>query len=377
MNSKNHNYFKTTFAILLILALSSCNSSGGQDITYIDFNTGGQGLVLTGVGGIPPSEVREGMEYPISVELKNKGNWKITNAKLFIGGFDTDFTKITKKDVVGLKSDLSNPINFESMNGRSYINAEGDYALVNYKIVTGKSNDAKENKELPAKSSAYVENFFVKACYGYETYAIATVCVDPGFNERIRLDKQSCTVQKSQSLSPQGGPIGVSNFNQEMQDFGANEKIVTFDIYIKNFGKGNVYSTNSYELECTPGSKANVDNLKEIKDKVEVAAFLGDDNKPENQLDCSNGDAKLGDNKKNTNYYIGRDSKIVCTKHINPSEGTFQTILKVKMRYGYSDEIKYSVTVKPLATESGESGTIEDYYQGKIDELKKERTESK
>ena len=161
-----------------------------------------------------------------------------------------------------------------------------------------------------------------------------------------------------------------------MQDFGANAKIVMFDIYIQNFGRGNVYSTNDYDLECTSGVKANVDNLKEIKNKVEIAAFLGDDRKPENQLDCTNGDNALGDNKKSTVFYIGKDSKIICTKHINPSEGTFETILKVKMRYGYSDEIKYKVTVKPKVKDDGKGGTIESYYQGKLDELKKERTNS-
>ncbi len=156
-----------------------------------------------------------------------------------------------------------------------------------------------------------------------------------------------------------------------------NEKIATFDIYIENFGRGNVYSTNDYYLECTPGSKANVDNLKEIKNKVEIAAFLGDDKDAKNQLDCTNGDSGLGDSKKTTSFYIGRDSKIVCTRHVNPSEGTFQTILKVKMRYGYADEIKYKVTVKPVVKDKASGGTIEGYYQGKIDELKKERTDDK
>lgn len=349
-NCKLFHHAVFFFVILFLIILSAC-SSGTGTFRGIDLHTGSEGIVINFVGGLPPEEINEGQSYKIGVELRNKGAWTATNARLFIGGPSSKYTKIGRPEVTEIGSG-DNPLILRSFEGKTFENPEGGYRLVIYDI---------ENKGVPTTSEKFTESFFIKICYGYKTQASVDVCIDPNEGNPLKLDNPACQVQTSQSLQPQGAPVAVSRIEQKIIQF-KEGSVALFKIYLSNVGGGRIYSVNNYGTECSLEKK---ENLEGLRNKVLFLAYKKGDSGVQRIL-CGKNLLDLDQNVlKPFEFDMEKDEYVECAFPIESKEA-YITPLTINLTYGYVSEIRTSVDVKPL----GKNKKIS--YEKLVKKLKKD-----
>lgn len=322
------------FASIVIL-ISGCQTQFGQfgkiqEIKPIIIHKGTQGLDLNFVQKMPPESIREGTTFNVGIEIKNKGSWSISNAKILISGYDDAYMRITGDNSKEIpKFEVLKPnilYNIQKMDGKSTSNLEGGYILL---ILNGK------NIRIPASAESYESNIIATTCYGYETEATQDVCIDPFANEQKQISKP-CTIKDYSLSGGQGGPVGVTKIDESILGFGGERK-VEFKIYADNLGKGQVANLKAYSKTCSIEAKSNIE--KGDLNIVEISATLGG-----KEINCY----KTEEEKEQKLAYLvlEKDKNYVVCKTAIDSKKIYVSPLVVKLKYGYVESVSKKMEFK-------------------------------
>jgi len=303
--------------IMMFLVLFSYGCTDTTETT-IEYRRGTDGVEISFMENMPPSEVYDNSQIELVVEVKNKGaypqpqsatGWAILVTPggtrvgtLYLDGFDN-------RIIMGMPRQIAIP----NVNGKSPYNLEGGYEIVTF-LGNVINLDSQTLPEYDAK-------FMVTSCYSYQTIASETICIDPEPYSTKQKD-EVCTIPPSYSFSGgQGGPVGVTSIEEKVY----GNKIY-FTISIQNLGDGRVVDKNKVNTECPYSLDYTNLNKVYVSGKVSGYSLVCDQN---GELNLLNG-----------------KGKIMCSV---PSPSTansaYTTPLQVTLDYGYSSSISKNVKI--------------------------------
>lgn len=293
-----HTY-KIIFLATLLLILAGCGG-GSSDGLNSNWKVGTEGVVMEFLQSSPPTDVYAGEEYPLVVELRNKGNYPDNNdddldVTLFFSGFD--------RNLIGLDYDDTTSIE----GGLTQTNQEG--GLTYY--------ETDFDVELYSDADSLPQNLKVTACYEYETRAALDICVDP---DPVKNDEDTCYPGVSGGLGSQAAPVAVTSVHQE-----SLKGKVRVTMKIQNVGTGTVFR----DSQCI-----NPDIID--KDVVYIEeVYLGDE-----EMDCSPSE---------TVRLVNGVGTLTCTLDgLDELDPAYRTSLGVHLVYNYKNSISKSMTIKRI-----------------------------
>jgi hypothetical protein len=233
------------FASLLLLG--GCGSGSFQPQNY---HVGSDGLVLTFIPDMLPSEVYEGMTIPVLMQLANKGASDVNYSNIIFSLKGDDFYVFISQDQQLNVTDYSGasanarlgaserPINVNMLHGKSLGYPDGEFldlqSTVFFKPIVGLRESPKTQ-------------LFASVCYPYETQLGDALCVDANaFNGNKQ--RQVCSAQ-TLSYTNQGAPVAIveienrpSPMRVPLQGGRGFADIVqpVFLLHVRNIGRGTV-----------------------------------------------------------------------------------------------------------------------------------------
>lgn len=299
---------KTILLLFVLLFLVGCQTGGPSfgDSIDEDMHTGNEGLVITFGPESPPSRVFELDDFPVTLELENKGTFDIRNGIILLN-LERDYTQLTR----------GNNVEDIDLLGRSVQNPNGDQDIKTFIV---------KALDLGTQTETLTTNIIVTSCYKYKTEFSRKVCVDTDFYN-VKQAEKACHAEDLTFRSGQGAPVAVTKIETKpLQD--EDFIMPRFIIHVENQGDGQVTSTSRYQNLC---SSDEID-YNEIN-KINVNAFLGDE-----AMTCSPKVLKLRQ----------EDSIIRCTLEngFNKDIPSYSTLLTVKLDYGYSQSISKQVEIR-------------------------------
>jgi len=292
-------------AILVLFFISGCT----QEPTTISstFMGGTEGISVEFKDIAPPSEFNQGEDVAVKVILKNDGEYDVVggNAKAKIYGINVvDFGLSGEyKSNVGLLRGMGE---FLEEGGEQEI----DFGNLNY------NQEVTNSRDFTIRS---------KVCYPYQTRAEIGVCIKSSTSEEAGETICSLSGEKVTTGSVSGGPIQVTSLTQETR--GSNQ--VRFDIIVENQGGGNVYSedVSCEELDDDMIRLNNNDKLTlEILSPLDVLCSF------RSGEDSSAGEIELDSN----------IEKVSCWMDV---EDVYDDILKIRLKYMYTDTTSKDITI--------------------------------
>jgi hypothetical protein len=222
--------------IILMLIISGCRIFGPTDKTKgevlspyeAEIHKGLGGLEMTFIKGQPPTSVWEKTNFPITIRIQNRGAYDIQNGRMAITG--NLYFVPQENTELSLAFDLV---------GKSLFNPEGGFSFEEYQATAGEVGADK------------TDSFFIVACYPYETFASATICINPRVIEiEESAPPRECIVAPIALVGGQGAPVAVTGIDEEIIHIGENKIRLALKISISNAGKGKVVKTDSYDKDC-------------------------------------------------------------------------------------------------------------------------------
>lgn len=297
---------KKIMLISILFILVGCTTGPFQKDVEEDIHKGNTGLVMNFFKGTPPKTVHEGETFPVTVELRNKGAYDIQNGDLLIN-IEQDLLELKEGE---LKEDLD-------IEGKSTGNIEGSLDKKTFLL---------KSKNLGKETETITSNIIVSACYKYRTVFSEDVCIDTDYYNTKGFVK-ACTAETSTFSSGQGGPISITKVEAKM--LAEDDMIIPkFDIYISNYGTGQVIKDDEVDDLC---SSKTVDKEDINFVKVSVDLF-------EESLDCNKETLVL----KEGSGFI----RCSLTNGISKDTPSYTSLLTVTLDYGYSESISQSVEIK-------------------------------
>jgi hypothetical protein len=235
--------------ILLLLVLASCKSAAPQERPTFaqEFRRGNQGLFMRFAQNLPPLRLFSGEQLAMVLEVENRGTYTIGGPgdRIYVSGFSPNI--ISGISPAGEQLPL--------LEGRSQFVNQGGFDTVSFKAETRVLQDR------------YPVRLLATACYGYETVAPGTVCIDPlPYAPAIR--QKVCVPQNVQLGGGQGAPVAVSLIETD-----ASPGKTRFKIHISNVGGGEVFRAGAQMLnKCAPGGGLGFDEI----DYVELTDVIVD-----------------------------------------------------------------------------------------------------
>jgi len=210
---------KKIFVLICMLTLLVACGEEEQEIKSV-FIGGTQGLILSfedfGVLEEGVSSVYDAEEFPITINVKNKGEYNLAPRDLTV-----KIKGISLKDFQGITEELKNS---QKIDGISEFNANGGELDLDF--------GSKAKYVLPVVGAYQPFDIFADAIYNYETNVIIPqVC----FKENLK-DISVCNVKESKTFSASGAPINV----EAVQEDTAGAGIIVLKIVVKNMGTGKV-----------------------------------------------------------------------------------------------------------------------------------------
>ncbi len=338
---------KTSFLFLIFVV----GCTGIYPMTGTDIYRGTDGLTLEFIENSPPDEVFEKTIAPLGIILKNEGAYDITDGYITFSleedymlldttstrtskrgrkDYDERFDWIDERDItwIGMKPQIK-----FSLKGKTIESPEGDQEIMTLKA------DVKALEEL---SQIHESTILATACYDYKTQLAATICVDTDIYNLKGVVK-SCEVRDI-SFSDQGGPVAVTRIETEMMPMDVPNMIrPQFLIYIQNKGEGLVIKKEPEVISDACSEKPlNYSKLG----IVFINVYLGGDQK---QLSCDVTDNKPDSDEKISIVKLRDDEGIarcVLEEGIDEKEGTYPSILRIELDYGYTHTISTEVIIK-------------------------------
>lgn len=256
----------------------------------IDYNKGTKALEVEILENMPPEEIYEYEDFTIGVAIRNTGRYDVEEAEISLAGLVDMYFDVEKED-------YKEKINLK---GRSQDNPEGELKFIQINA---------KNKGIPLGMEEYDASFDIGLFYSYETIASAEVCVNPNALKNIKLSEDLCEM-KDVRLSSQGAPIAVKKVEQYISSVGSKLR-ANYEIYLDNVGDG----------------KLTFDKIK-----LEEAMLST------NELTCKNYIIE--------DFNEQKEPKFVCYRDISNEEGTYSTILSVKLSYDYKTVHQGEITIK-------------------------------
>ena len=261
--------------------------------------TGTQGVELTLLGDYPPALIYDQNELVAIIDVQNRGNHDVEPEDCFVQvtGFDQNIITGSFNQPRSCADGLGGPLE-----GKNVYNVQGSTNQVEFRS---------SNIVLPQNVFEYNPTLNFLACYNYQTIANPSVCVDPLFYQ-VTSQQKSCLPRDVSMAGGQGAPVGVSYVGVDM----AGSK-ATFEITVRNFGRGRTLSPNSDIRSCGQASLEYTD-LDKVEYNVQMSGGSLIDCKPRD------GVVRLNNNQ----------GKVVCQFDI-PGASAFDTPLMITLDYNY------------------------------------------
>ena len=296
--------------ILLFVSLfiSSCSSLNqrGRGVEDFNFHTGTQGMELRFLQGNPPQRLYAGDPLNVLVEYTNKGAYPVVDGRLYLTGFDREYLRFDREEVIGFGAE-----------GKSALNPEG--------MISELAEFKDPAVSMPPETDAFRQIIKATACYSYKTFASPMVCIDPDPLNIEQADKV-CLVQNV-GMNSQGAPVAVKSV-----DVDAARGRVQFKITVQNVGGGTVIeSRNGY----VPLDRCQALLSRDEIDKVEIRAFLS-----QNQaLDCKPAVIRLVN---------GKGFAYCSFSGLDPRADAYMTALSIELSYGYRNSVATTTDILSL-----------------------------
>lgn len=274
-----------------------------------EFRIGTQGLAMRFMPNTPPKRLFAGEELNVALELENRGTTTIGGPgdRVYLSGFDPAI-------VMGI-SPGGEPMPL--LEGRTQFVPQGGFDVVTFKAITR-----------PLKNK-YPLRLLATACYGYETIASASVCIDPNpYAPSLR--QRVCTPTNVPLGGGQGAPIAVN-----LIEIDASPGKTRFRIHVQNVGGGEVFRAGGQTLnKCGPGGELSFDEFDyvELTDVTVSGTSIRSTCRP-----LDRGHIRL------TNG-IGM---VNCEFNVPRTQATYQTPLTITLRYGYRQSLLHEMEILP------------------------------
>ena len=335
----NRNRLAAVFIMIILiglLSLSGCKGgilgigkdrkTSGPVSVDTDFHKGTDGLVIEFVENMPPSEAWEGEEFPVGIELRNKGAYNIPHLRLILTNAQMDYINIKE----------ANWHNIDNFEGKSLRNAEGAYEVKTFEV---------GNIGLPEDREAWNFLFKASACYQYETLGSVDICISPGKEGYMETRDEACQVEDKTVSSGQGAPIAVTKVEERIikvpgsYDTYELQLIITYE----NKGLGLLTSLDNYLKKCNNEAVS----YAELADVAYTVWLSG-----ETLTECREPKLDIGDINKAT---------IFCKTIIDTRAGSYTTPLIINLSYGYvTNDVEKTIKVK--SSESSFKEACDDEY---------------
>jgi hypothetical protein len=287
------------FAVFAILVMSVMiiGASGCQKTQTV---TNTAGLEMSFVKDAPPVSVVVGQEFPIRVDILNKGGEFVNKgqAKFYLSGLGQNF--------VNVKSSLTNDktLTKESIFPETLIFAD------------------KAKFTFPIQDLAIVP-IVLTSCYDYSGRAQGTLCILKNNESKV------CKISGEKLTSNTAGPVQIGSITETLT---RSNLIISFDIV--NKGKGTIY------LADTVCDKLEINDFVESakQDKLNVKVITNDDFNcmllsSSGQIEGLEGIVPLG--------------KVICEKPLPTKDYT--SVISIELRYKYRDSISQTINIQPAA----------------------------
>lgn len=282
--------------IVLILLATACNVSQQQKPEFQeDLYRGTQGIEIILLPNAPPSQLFATPRTQLNfiAEIRNRGVYE-TSGRIFLGGYDPNIIPIRDyaKD-------------FGPIEGKTEYNREGGFETVEYQAF---------GINMPEGLDRLNQPFSLTTIYDYETVATAVVCVDPNPYAPVQSTVRTCIPQDVGLGGGQGAPVAVNLV--EVQSTG--EKVF-FKIHVVNVGDGTVVLTGERDPFTV---RDDIERINKVYYQATLSGLYGEC-KPSNPLRLAN------------------EQGIIFCEFPIPFEqkDPYQTTLKIRLSYGYINEI--------------------------------------
>ena len=291
------------FLLIILILLSSCSGVGlnsNKETKGVDFHKGTQGLTMKFVNDAPASKIFENSQLSIMVEYSNKGVFDIRAGKIYLSGFDRTYIDPQPDYLPNLEAD-----------GKDIFNPDGR--------ITQTTTFSDHSIQLPEDVDRLTQTIKATACYNYRTEASTSVCINPKKNTNIRQD--ICQIRPISLSGGQGAPIAVTKIEEEIY-----KNKLQFKIYFENVGSGTVYLQGHTRNCHTTLDRAYVNKIE-----VNEVSFSG------KTMRCEPRNPITLDDRGN--------GFIFCYYEGNLGDDAYETVLNIKLDYGYRDTIQTNVEI--------------------------------
>jgi hypothetical protein len=314
----NYSFMRTILFIgfvLLSFIFSGCTGQtggtsflgdfggGSPQKTDEDFREGVRALEFSFSDKAPASRLLPGQDTQAVIVLENKGAYDINSGYLVL---------TADKSVVQFGESQSRRFELQGLGVDSPV---GEKKIMSFDFSV---------KELPQNSNVRDVQFFVQACYDYQTRVLEDVCIDADPYDLFP-DSDACDVS---DVVPggTGGPVGVTKV--ESQFLARDETIEPQFIFtVSLLSQGLLYKSGQSSFFCTDGSHSNVES-----GVVSFSASLSDA-----PLSCDTSLLSLQQG-------VGT---VVCKgPAIDSRRGSYMAPLTVELNYGFSTTKQKTVTVE-------------------------------
>jgi len=293
---------KKFFLILLLLA--ACQFASQTKIPQLPEINTGTSAVEVSVPSLP--DIFMCQESDIVVGLKNAG---ASDAQ---GSYNFIFEENIMKPLSAKNG------KFPLLKGRSLINPVGEYNQVVLKVASSPLEGAAQSRQTPV---------IFQACYDYETLASVPVCIDPDVRN-INKNK-ICNAHLVSLSGGQGAPVAVTSVEPIMTPTG-DQVQPGFIIKLRNLGVGTVFGNKVLAEAACSGGAGEFTGIVDLEAELQGVKLV-----------CKPGFFTLDPN---------ADTEIGCTSELpyGLAQGTFSSVLSIKLDYGYINTVNMPVTIKRL-----------------------------
>lgn len=317
---------KSTLILIISLALlfNACSGGSGDAPTFNSPYLGGNdGLDIKFLEGEPPNEILDQGEesFTVSIEVTNLGEDEILEdeAVFVLKGFTSSDLGVSPSDLVSGPGDI--------IEARRK-NPETGYAIESPSVFV----TFEDLKFLPDLAGTTSRTFHVEACYVYDTYATANLCIKE--NLRDTSDDSVCTISGSKEVANSGAPVQIVSF----EEYGHGEDSIRFTFRIAHqntFGDVYQWGTNCLDIP---------QNEERVEVRVRVPSF------PDSSLSCSG----LIDSRSEADWSVvgtksiqGGGQDVHCTLEVPEDMKTDAVVgAEIMVSYDFAQSISKEVTIK-------------------------------
>lgn len=299
--------------ILLVLALAvllaGCPRTGEPRENW---RVGSQGVFMQIVPNLPPPRIYDDQPLELVVDMENLGAWDVGGPgdRVYLSGFDPNL--ITGIPITGELMPVMEGITQFGPGGLGTVSFTGIVRSLNFRNV-----------------DRLVQPLLITSCYGYETLASDTVCIDPDPFSRSS-EVKSCIARTAGMGGTQAAPVSVGPVQVE-----PSPGRTRFQISVTNVGGGDLYRPGGQYLQrCSPYSSAKLDFSDVDRVLVADVSVAGVSILPSCRP-LVNGFLRM------TN---GR-GQMFCELSNIQGASAFTTPLTVELKYGYRDTLARQVTI--------------------------------